>query len=121
MKHLTEFEKGWIIGLYEGEGSCCATGSYGRQYLRFHIQMTDEDTVVRVKDMLKIGHLNVLEIRGLMTKPAYTWRCQKREEALQFAKLLNGNLSMRRQQQLDKAIKNSNLYPAWLSLIEENL
>ena len=46
---LSEFDRGWIIGILEGEGAFCNTKKTSP---RVEVEMTDEDTLVRLRALL---------------------------------------------------------------------
>jgi hypothetical protein len=63
----------WLAGLYEGEGCCTLQGkSYS-----VRIAMTDEDVVLRARDVAGVGTVYGPYDRGEGNKPIWTWDCNE--------------------------------------------
>jgi hypothetical protein len=91
-------ELAWASGLFDGEG--CIT--YGRDtrypkfvYVRLHLAMTDEDSVIRFRDALGFGLLTLPRIRP-GRKKLYQWRVNNFEQAQAAIALLWFGLNDRR-------------------------
>ncbi len=71
----SEFDLGWMAGLYEGEGSCLAPTS--KNGLRLSITMTDEDVLQRFHHAAGCGCLcGPYGVGRPNRKPFYRWQVE---------------------------------------------
>jgi hypothetical protein len=54
---MTEFELGWIVGLFEGEGCVYRRNRANAPHPVVEIAMTDEDVVRRAHEVAGVGHV----------------------------------------------------------------
>lgn len=100
---LSEFDRGWLVGVLEGEGSFTEstdTNAQGRKYryAQVWICMTDRDSVERAASMMR-RPVWEQSVSGKMAKPAYRVRL-KGGAALELMKQVQPFMSRRRQERI---------------------
>ena len=104
---VDEKELAWAAGFYEGEG-CIGAYQYGRRLvLRMSVVNTDPEPMQRFYKAVGVGYVtgpNHPPAFKAHWKPRYVWQAQTREAIETVVKLLYGELSVRRQQQIDAAL-----------------
>ena len=96
---LSDFDKGWVIGIIDGEGS--PTVCKGRP--RLSCQMCDKDTVERLYSLLPGNRIYQYQGRTDRRKPTYIWVHEGNKSLLLMMDLFP-YLSERRQQQIQRII-----------------
>ncbi len=109
LPQLTDFDIGWLVGIYEGEGSVgfrSRRGKYGTT-IQVSVQLcsTDKDTIDRLHTLIP-GSTKCIENKPTKAgKLVYRWAITKITLAKRFLLLIQPHLSVRRQDQIDKALK----------------
>lgn len=96
---LSEFDKGWVVGLIEGEGSV----SLYRNCPRVSIGMTDRDTIERYRTVLGLKTKIIVESRKNNLKTMYRVRVNGMQ-AMLFMEDLFPYMSQRRQQRIQEIL-----------------
>lgn len=100
----------WAAGLFEGEG-CISwqsrTSRSGRKAPRLMMGMTDEDVVLRFKDIIGCGRIYV-QIKN-RSKPLYMWQTTNRADFDSASELLEPWLGARRLEKLAEARRIADL------------
>ena len=103
---MTDFELGWLVALFEGEGNICAMNSRtsfrGIEW-RAQIKMTDEDVVRRLYNIVGIGHVTDRQPDS-DRKHVWEWRCTRQEDLLAFLSLINPYLGERRRSKAQECL-----------------
>jgi hypothetical protein len=91
---MTNYELGWIVALFEGEGCI----SRMRQGWQAELKMTDEDVVRKFTDIIGIGavHGPYPERNRPQIKPYWSWHIGKRQDVLNFVALFAPLMGTRR-------------------------
>ena len=111
---MTDFELGWIVALFEGEG-CLTFGLQGGPHpshlgiWRAFIKMTDEDVVRRFHELIGVGTILSLGSEGFRKdgdpyKDAWRWTITRQEDVLNFCALLAPHMGARRAAKLTACI-----------------
>ena len=99
MNTLTDYDKGWIVGMLEGEGTFYARGNPDRPIeLRVECTSIDLETPDRLYELLG-GH-----VYGPYRRNEIKWALYKRAEVLKLITWLRPLLCLRRQVQIDKML-----------------
>lgn len=99
---MNRVELAWAAGLFEGEGSFSAYPREGRLgprgYPYAELSSTDEDTLIRFRDAVKLGTVTGPHIRKDKpnSKPQWRWRLQGLEGTQALISLLWYGLGLRR-------------------------
>ena len=110
---MNDYELGWVIGLFEGEGTM--RKKYGRKRkdgskpnygIAFHIQMHSREIELlnKFKDLVKCGTVYG-PYKRKVGNDFCEWIVQKKEDSEYFMKLIYPYLSNRRQEQISKCIE----------------
>ncbi len=112
----------WAAGVFEGEGSAvCRPMSYRRRALqrRLQISMSDEDVLLRFRDVVGTGSVRPLKARrehgGGPRKPMFRWSCSKWSDIERIARTFYPFLLSRRRQQVDWLLANPIGPKGWAS------
>lgn len=82
MEKLAEVDAAWVAGLLEGEGCFSifkrTTSTQNHKQLNIQCTMTDEDVILKLQDILKLGNIHKVQPSGSKRdgtpyKPAYKW------------------------------------------------
>ena len=106
---MSEFEWGWAIGMFEGEGTIHLqkpnsnvghTLPHGQWILQ--VQMTDEDVVRRFHTIVGVGHVTgpyqpQRRTPGHPYKVVWQWKCGRNEDTLALLYIMLPALGDRRQ------------------------
>lgn len=107
LPELSEFDVDWLAGIYEGEGSVGfrpKQGRYGQStYVNVQLSSTDKGTVDRLHALIP-GSTKCVERRKENRKVVYRWSISKTDLARKFLSLIHPYLSVRRQNQIDRAL-----------------
>lgn len=99
---LTEFDRGWVVGMLEGEGTFYVRTDPDRpKELRVECTSTDPETPARLQQLL--GG----KVYGPYRRNEIKWQYHKREEVMQLIQDLRPYLCPRRQAQIDKMLEIS--------------
>jgi hypothetical protein len=97
---MTDTQIAWLAGLFEGEGSFYVNTIRKRgkvyRYPCAAIKMTDEDVVVRVKELFGSGTLQARQPKLLHLKQHWTWRIIGHEQVSRLYHMLSPYLGKRR-------------------------
>jgi len=103
----------WSAGLFEGEGSAvCRPVSYrrGGRQRRLQIPMSDEDVLLRLRDVVGAGSVRPMKTRaqpgGGPRKPMFRWTCSKWSDIERIARRFSPFLLSRRAHQVDWLLSN---------------
>lgn len=100
----------WLAGILEGEGSFMKPSPSSKNAPTISLQMTDEDVVRRVYDVVGRGSFYKCgNIRNIKWKPTYKF-VLKGEGAVNLMRTLYPLMGNRRQQQIDNALNFSKTY-----------
>lgn len=99
----------WGAGLFEGEGSAvCRPMSRRRRGLqrRLQLPMSDEDVLLRFRDVVGAGSVRRIKTRALTDKgnprkPMFRWTCSKWSDIERIARAFYPLLCARRRRQVD--------------------
>lgn len=99
----------WIAGLLEGEGCFYLTtrrNSDGspRPLLSVLCQMTDEDVIERLAELIGFGNVNRREPKQSNWKPVWTWQCSDVERLLPLLTALRPIMGARRADKIDQML-----------------
>lgn len=99
MNQLSDIDRGWVAGLFEGEGSfvACKSGS-AHIYPRATMTQKDRDVLARLQAVTGLGTIT----GPRPTDQTYYWSIGKRAEIADFAGAIYPLLSERRQGQLHR-------------------
>ena len=100
---MTDEERGWAAGLFEGEGS---VGRWGikRPKIRASLEMNDEDSVKRFHRFIGFGSVSRTTRASRPDKHTWTWSTSGRPNVTTLEFLISGLLGQRRQKQFDQAL-----------------
>ena len=104
LANKTDFEFGWFVGLYEGEGTFfMEKGKYPKLVLK--IDMTDRDTVERCSRFLGVK-VQTLKLYGNQKKEVYRVKKQGglTSQLADLIMKMKPHLCARRQSQIDHAL-----------------
>jgi hypothetical protein len=95
---MTDYELGWLAGIFEGEGCVSVTNTSGpsrkqRQWSAI-VNMTDEDVVRRFHRTVGIG--SVRPEPHPPHKTSWRWKIARQEDVLNFCALLGPHMGTRR-------------------------
>ena len=93
----------YVAGLLEGEGYFTATKVGNYKYPRIGCDMSDQDVIEDLQEMLGCGTLYSRK-RAENRKKIYGWRLLSKRKVLKLAKALYPYMKSRRQKQIDKLI-----------------
>ena len=107
---LSDLERGWLVGLLEGEG-CFTVASDNRRtahaasYRRAQIllSMTDKDVVLGAQALMG-GTLTMLPVRRKMTKPGYQLSLRG-SAAVEWMRAMRPHMGLRRKERIDALLK----------------
>jgi hypothetical protein len=101
---MTDEERGWAAGLFEGEGS---VGLWGRKRprIRASLEMNDEDSVRRFHRFIGFGSVSRSTRASRPDKATWSWTATGRANVTTLEFLISGLLGKRRQGQFDKALR----------------
>ena len=104
MNTLTDYDKGWIVGMLEGEGTFYTRGNPDRPIdIRVECTSIDIETPTRLHELLG-GH-----VYGPYRLHEVKWALYKRKTVLELILWLRPLLCGRRQVQIDKMLKEFEL------------
>jgi hypothetical protein len=104
---LTEFDKGWLAGLLEGEGSFGyyetprKGGGTPIRRLIAVLKMCDEDVVRRAQKLVEVGSLQVHQRTS--RRPEWTWTVCG-QQALMVMEIIYPYMGARRREQIANAV-----------------
>jgi len=105
MKKLTDFQRGYIAGLIDGEGSICLYPYLGkgrklnRVEATIQIGNTNKNALEKVKEFTGIGHVYLHNAwKKKNYKPCYTYTINNRIEILQFLLQIKDSLIIKKPQ-----------------------
>lgn len=102
LRAMQAIDLGWVAGIIEGEGTFVSSARrHGRLYPKIAVQMTDQDVISRLHAVTGIGTVTTLTVRGLMTKPSYTWRVSRLVDVVALCGAIRALMGARRLMQLD--------------------
>jgi hypothetical protein len=96
MRRLTAFDRGWLIGLFEGEGCIYFRGDRRRPHAVLQVSMTDEDVVRRLLTVTGRGHVSMRQPRDNKRKTVWTWTVSHATHAVELLRLMLPYLGARR-------------------------
>ena len=103
---MNDLELGWLVGLFEGEGTCGVYGPYEYAPARalMTVASTDLDVVQRVQDLTKRGHVTSMERKPSAVcaepKTIHRWQLSAVADVAEVCELLYPLLHSRRQEQM---------------------
>jgi len=113
-KEISDFELGFIVGIYEGEGWFGLRKNRWQNknqlkfnamvYARVEVSSTDRDVIEKIKEVLGIENIDTFQPRdkyGKYYKPVWKLGLNS-NSAIELANLLYPYLSKRRQWQIEK-------------------
>jgi len=116
--HFTEFELGYAVGLFEGEGSVSRTTTNPKNPWHSAVMtvvMTDLEPLERLRSILGgtiSGPFLVKSPPGAgPRKPRWSWRVQSWRDINAIGAVLRPHLSPRRQSQLDAVLSHAPVLP----------
>lgn len=99
---VSDFDKGWFIGLFEGEGSISDQGAYTVQ---ISLTMTDLDLIEHAQAIIKLGSLLGPYPAPRSDKQMWTLKVCKTVEALALLEWMLPHLGGRRRERASDALK----------------
>jgi hypothetical protein len=100
MIRLTDFDLGWIVGIFEGEGTVFV--SNGSPTVA--VEMTDLDTLANFYRILQVGSIKGPYTRN-NNRPTWTWVLRNRTDCTILIQMLYPHLSDRRKLQCDRLLE----------------
>lgn len=98
MNTLTDTERGWVAGLFEGEGTIVASVSnYKWLYPRLAVTQLDRSVLEHLAAVTGLGTISGPRKRG---SPTYYWQLARRSDVSALLKVIEPLLSARRQSQI---------------------
>lgn len=112
MKPLSDIDRGWVAGLFEGEGCFRAaqSGSGPHRYPRAQMMQVDRSVLERLQSVTGLGTISgpYTDSRpGTRSQPYSVWGVYGAQAADEFAVSIFPLLSERRQQQILDAYEAS--------------
>lgn len=115
MKDLNQFEKGWIIGMLEGEATIGAWLSNQNRdipsaktvkYARVEVSSVDHEVLYKLQELTGLGIINEQIKARKGAQHCKTWRIAKAEEVIQILCLMGSSpfLSEHRKEQIIVAV-----------------
>ena len=105
---MDDFELGYVVGLYEGEGTFTAgrlRRNWRRGRPRIRVSMRDLDPLEKLQRYTGMGTLR--EGKTPKGYPYYRWQVGKVHEAFALAAEMYPHLSRRRQEQIWRVLRES--------------
>lgn len=103
---MTETEKAWAAGLFEGEGGIsCYTHRDGYWQRRIQLDMTDQDIVERFAQLVGVGYVTTRPPRN-GRKQQWRWILSRWNDQVAFAEWIAPLLGKRRQAQLNNLLSH---------------
>ena len=112
---MSEVEVAWVAGLLEGEGSFGLRAYHGTsngnrggvRSLGISCGMTDEDTILKLHNIVGIGNFNPERRvkRSETHKPMYIWQVNKRADCVALMETIRPHMSMRRRAKIDELLQ----------------
>lgn len=93
---------GWVVGIFEGEGTIIIRETDRRRSVRVAVGSTDLDVVERLQALVG-GNLNGPYARG-KNKPIWHWRMDRQADVAAFLRALRPHLGERRGTKADEAL-----------------
>lgn len=95
MNKLNMYEKGWVVGMLEGEAAVGAwapnqhrdVSSKNTKYARVEISSVDHEVVYKLQELTGLGNINEQYAGNEKHKHSITWRVAKAEEVLDLLML----------------------------------
>lgn len=107
---MTAVQIAWMAGIIEGEGTFVASLRRGkRKYPSMTVRMTDEDIVRRLHEFTGVGAFGAMAVRGMMTKPAYTWKVSRKADFAEICRIIQPYMGIRRSEQMHRVLKQCDL------------
>ena len=109
---MDDFQLGWIVGLYEGEG--CFTAGGDRKIYRIRITMKDLEPLERAAEVTGVGHIQGPRYTGPLKsgepnlRPFWRWQVSTRQHIDDLITLMYPHLSPRRQSQIVAVLEKCN-------------
>jgi len=106
---MTEFERGWVIGIFEGEGNVTYTSNdvrRARGTIRVSICNTDMDLLLRVQSILGMGSISPLKRQMAHHLPCWYWHISG-GPAIRLMHEWTEELSEKRCRQFQEALERS--------------
>lgn len=94
---LSDYDKGWVIGIIDGEGSPTVCNKIPR----LACAMNDEDTIHRLNSLIPVKRIYHYSKKNPKHKDTYWWICYGKPALLLMMDLFP-YLSERRQQQIQR-------------------
>lgn len=91
----SEYDLAWAAGLFEGEGTTCATRHREVKYASVALCMNDEEPVRRFHEIVGVGNVNFNPVRG-NPNPRWDWKAGAKKDVEYVVELLAPWLSDRR-------------------------
>lgn len=120
---MNDIECAWVAGLLEGEGSFTFGPEGNRigkpkiRQLMITCGMTDEDTILKLHQIVQIGNVYLerrKDPRRDYAKQMYIWQASKRADVIPFMEAIRPHMSERRGERIDAmfqyAIDNPLIY-----------
>jgi hypothetical protein len=109
MKRPKIVELAWAAGLFEGEGSICLVHSNRKNrtyvYPALTMNQTDRDVIMRFSEIVGgyvLGPYQFASNSARTRKPVWSWRVQKKHEAIRVICWLYPYLGKRRRKRADE-------------------
>lgn len=109
LREMSPFELGWVVGLFEGEGSISTPI---RRRIQIQLSSTDEDTLTRLRDFTGVGNIYKLGRRPQAHyKQVWMWTAQKHGDAIPLLELILPHLGERRRERVQTALAHFRATP----------
>lgn len=97
----TDGNIGWLAGIIEGEGYINTTTKTSR----IRVRMTDEDVILKIKDIAGCGYINgPYKRKNPNHKPSWEWTVSKKLQVKEIINIIYPYLCSRRRKAIDNAI-----------------
>ncbi len=108
LPELSDFDLGWLAGIYEGEGSVGIRVRERKGGVSVGVQVqlssTDKDMIERLHALIP-GSTRCVQKMMPGRKRVYKWNISKVDLAIKFLKCIHPYLSVRRQDQIDRVLE----------------
>lgn len=105
MNGMSGFQLGWVVGIFEGEGSFVwSDRGNGSVQARVQVAMTDLDTIERLQEFTGLGNISGPYRTSSGLKPIWYWSVGDQVGFRQLSAAMRPHLSTRRTAKLDEVL-----------------
>lgn len=102
---MTERDSGWLVGIFEGEGTCGVyTYATGKRVI-LAIASTDRDVLETCKRLTGVGSIRQNRPATDATKALHVWQVQNKRDVAKVCALVYEGLHLRRRVQMNPVLQ----------------